>query len=152
MPQQIWRFLSARGRITRSRYWFGFGLCFLIAELSSQYSWIGHGLLGLFGIILVGIIGLPVFVLRLHDLGCRGWWLLLLFLNWVVFIGLLSLGLNTGPSASGQMEWAGRGILLGVTLLLILLPLNLWMMVQLGFLRGERVPNRYGADPLAPKD
>jgi uncharacterized membrane protein YhaH (DUF805 family) len=76
---------------------------------------------------------------RLHDRGHSAWWIAVL--SPVFIVVLLPL---MGPSATLEA-------ILDV-LLLICLPFALWLIVQLGFLKGTPGPNRYGRDPPKPAE
>lgn len=149
MTQQIWRFLSAQGRFTRKPYWFGNVLLipsFLVFENLSLR--LGNGLLlsALLAFNFAAIIALPHSIMRLHDRGRRGWWVMLPLSSCVVYAVSVLYALKTlNPSSSA----AELSFLIWFALfLIVLLLLNLWLMVELCFLRGDHGPNRYGEDPL----
>ena len=120
----------AAGRLDRRGYWIG-------AVVAMIVSAIGVAATG--GPVWTGVnIWTPLFMWflgrgRLRDLGVSPWWLLL-FLPWavtailVVDVGATLLGLPLGMSV--------EDVALGVALLAPL--------AALGFLPGQRRPNRYG--------
>ncbi|MDG2528284.1 DUF805 domain-containing protein [Caulobacter endophyticus] len=81
--------------------------------------------------------GVAVAVRRLHDRGKPGWWVL------VFGVGPYALsGVASGLYASGSAL-----ILAAPLLALAAVILSIWAWVELGFLRGARGDNRYGAEP-----
>jgi uncharacterized membrane protein YhaH (DUF805 family) len=83
--------------------------------------------------ILSWISGFAIGVKRLHDRGRSGWWILLFY----VAPGILA-GAGNGTDADLAQMILGLGALV----------LSIWGLVELGFLRGTRGPNRFGRDPL----
>lgn len=73
------------------------------------------------------IVGLK----RLHDRNKNVWWLVLFY---VAPFLLHSGGYAVGPGYALYLA-APAGVI------------NLWALVELGFLRGSRGPNRFGDDP-----
>jgi uncharacterized membrane protein YhaH (DUF805 family) len=73
-----------------------------------------------------------VAIKRLHDRNKSGWWLTLLF------------GVPILLNAGAYSVVSDEPLYLTVPALLI----NLWVLVELGFLRGSRGPNRFGEDPI----
>jgi uncharacterized membrane protein YhaH (DUF805 family) len=133
-----------RGRINRAKFWLAaliyfiaiFFTAFGLAIASELFKWVAAPIY-----LLLPISSVAVGIKRLHDRDKSGWWLLLFFLPPVVLavIGLL-----------GGSDEEGGGIpaqILGFAVLAI----NIWMLVELGCLRGTIGHNRYGADPVAPK-
>lgn len=140
-------FLSLQGRISRSTYWLG-GLAILVYELV---------LLGIFIALVadstqpipvrivevalpVGLLSLPavyaglaIAVKRLHDRDKSGWWVLLFY--WVPGI-LDQAARHLGEGALGWIFSTAS------------FAISIWALVELGFLRGTRGPNRFGSDPL----
>jgi uncharacterized membrane protein YhaH (DUF805 family) len=126
------------GRINRAKYWlavllwmiaWGVALAILFA-FGSSYFYPAIGL-----IILIGILGLvsgiAVGIKRLHDRNKSGWWLLLFYLLPAI---LQQIAPHVGPSGF-IFSIAGFAI-------------SVWMIVELGCLRGTAGPNEYGPDPL----
>ena len=92
--------------------------------------------------------GTPIFVVsmwflaattikRLHDRNKSGWWIVPFF---IVSNLLSKIGDRLGDSN------------VAVFLVLIAFVLNLWAVAELLFLKGTSGPNRFGPDPLAPRD
>jgi len=127
---------SFQGRINRAKYWIAvavyasllialFGLGFFF-----QFSaWFVVAALLL--ILAMGISGIAIGIKRLHDRDKTGWWLLVFYLLPPIFDGL------------------SRSIGFSLVFTLASAAVSLWMMVELGFLRGTSGPNQYGRDPLA---
>jgi len=93
------------------------------------------------GLILAGIIyvamivcGIFVGIKRLHDRDKSGWWLLFFYLVPGVLSALAQFsGMETVITIVGA----------------ICLAISIWMIVELGCLRGTVGDNQYGPDPLA---
>lgn len=127
---------SFQGRINRAKYWIAvvvygslliaiFGLGFFF-QFSAWFI-----VAALLLILAMGISGIAVGIKRLRDRDKTGWWLLLFYLLPPVFDGV------------------GRSIGFPLVFTLASAAVSLWMMVELGFLRGTSGPNQYGPDPLA---
>jgi len=127
---------SLQGRINRAKYWiavavygsllialFGLGFFFRFS------AWFVVAALLL--ILAMGISGIAVGIKRLHDRDKTGWWLLAFYLLPPIFDGL------------------GRSIGFSLVFTLASAAVSLWMVVELGFLRGTSGPNQHGPDPLA---
>lgn len=156
-------FFSLHGRIGRGRFWLGLlGLgvvttalaAYLLSEVFGQsYDALqpaalakpAQQLMALVSIILLYPL-LAVTVKRLHDRG-RGAWSALP----VVLAGLLPAAAVMGGLAgrAGDVV-AGRGSpleIIGVALFGLML---LVIVIDLGFLPGQKGVNRFGPDPRAP--
>jgi uncharacterized membrane protein YhaH (DUF805 family) len=82
--------------------------------------------------IVLFISGLAVSAKRLHDRDKSAWWILPYYF---------------GPGIISAIgEYAGAAKLVFTVLSLLL---SLWVIIDLGFLRGTSGPNKYGPDPLA---
>lgn len=142
---------SFDGRINRKSYWMGALLIFFVffaaamailkifglAVYSGPYS--GDSALSLVFAALVLFVSIPLMVKRLHDRNKSGhyvWPVCILELLWLAgdFSGI-----------TGNTEGSNT---LGLSLAAAYLIVTLWMLVELGFLRGTSGPNRFGADPL----
>ena len=84
-------------------------------------------------VILGWVSAFAIGVKRLHDRDRSGWWIVLFY----VVPGVLG---GAGKGTDGDLA---QGILGLATLVL-----SIWGLVELGFLRGTRGPNRFGPDPL----
>jgi uncharacterized membrane protein YhaH (DUF805 family) len=97
-----------------------------------------YGVLSLIFLVLLiagWVSALAIGVKRLHDRDRSGWWIV------VLYFGPTVLGAAQNSAESGTLA----SILLGLGAFAV----SLWALVELGFLRGTRGPNRFGADPLA---
>lgn len=128
-----------RGRATRKEYWKVFSIllgsvaivvCLTIADIIRERTVVCR----LFGIIL-GLCSIPISVRRLHDLGVGGW------------ILFLSIGINC--AARGMPE--ARNEVASLFLWCCALAFDIYWGVLMGFARGTKGQNKYGADPLETK-
>jgi uncharacterized membrane protein YhaH (DUF805 family) len=134
------------GRISRARYWkltllYLLGYVALAALLIAFAIMVGASLdspitiiaaiLSILVTISMTIAIASIGVRRLHDRGKNGWWLLLYYVvpSWIVSPG---------------SEWYGVGLIYNVIGLGILI----WVIVDLGCLRGEAGSNAFGPNPL----
>jgi uncharacterized membrane protein YhaH (DUF805 family) len=133
---------SFRGRLNRKPYWLATLAIIVVmgviaTVLISALGFSVEALLGgavVYLILLVPLIwiGLALGAKRLHDRDKSAWWLLVFYLAPAVLQ-------NVADQAGGA----------GWLLSLLAFAINIWMIVELGFLRGTVGPNRYGPDPLA---
>jgi uncharacterized membrane protein YhaH (DUF805 family) len=146
---------SLDGRIGRKSYWIG-SLIIIGAVLAVAFAIMtvwgntafdnpdggNNALSHMLGWALL-LASIPVSVKRLHDLNRSGHYL------WPIFIldALLTAGdlarvtgTATEPNAIGWVLIAVYGIY------------SLVLLIHLGFYRGTRGPNDFGADPLAPDE
>jgi uncharacterized membrane protein YhaH (DUF805 family) len=99
-----------------------------IFAMTQGYVWAGY--LAVTALTLVTLALIPISVRRLHDRGYTGW--LFLIAAFLFLVQLISSRIST-PSS----------------LLFILGIFQVWLTVQMFFLRGRAGGNRYGGDPLA---
>ena len=129
---------SFRGRINRLPFWLAsIAVALVLIVLVILSFGLGGPTEGTALVIFVlylpvAYVGLALGTKRLHDRDKSGWWLLLFYV------------------LPGILQWladmaGGAGIILQV----IALVLNIWALIELGFLRGTPWPNRFGPDPLA---
>jgi uncharacterized membrane protein YhaH (DUF805 family) len=84
------------------------------------------------------IAAIFVAIRRMHDRNRSGWWALLFTVAPLSLFGLAdTLVEMQAPAAS----------LAGLALLLPAMGLDLWALLEFGFLRGTRGPNRFGPEP-----
>src|SRR5690242_13236538 len=86
-------------------------------------------------VIVSWVSALAIGVKRLHDRDRSGWWIVLFYFG----PALLQAAQNSAES----------GTLASILLGLGAFAVSIWALVEFGFLRGTRGPNRFGADPLA---
>ena len=128
-----------RGRANRAKFWLiplvpllaSVALAALIFSVTDgPIGSLSAGLLVLGGVATIWVV-LAVSVRRLHDRNKSGHW------AWL-YLGVPALlnGLSSDPT--------------GLTLIGFVI--TIWYLVDCGFLRGTRGPNRYGPDPLGTAD
>jgi uncharacterized membrane protein YhaH (DUF805 family) len=126
-----------QGRINRGKYWLAV-LFYFIAMVIAVVLGILVPVIGLIVAIIIYIAvlvsGIFVGIKRLHDRDKSGWWLLLFY---------LVPGVLSGVGEASGMETVA--LVMG----LVSLAIAIWMLVELGCLRGTQGDNQYGADPLA---
>lgn len=92
------------------------------------------------GVIIFFILQLVpnviVSIKRLHDRNKNGWWILFFTVPPQLLAILIEWFIDDGP-ISYILQAPGFAI-------------SIWMIVELGFLRGTIGPNRFGDDPLSP--
>lgn len=124
---------SYQGRINRAKYWLA-ALAYLIVTMIIVACAFMVPLVGMV-VAVVGYIGILVSsvmvgIKRLHDRDKSGWWLLV-FIGGPVLLSAFSLLVDD--------NWL---VSLASTAIAI------WMIVELGCLRGTVGPNQYGPDPV----
>lgn len=158
-PSFFSQLFTFRGRTNRARYWL---VLLIFAGLSAigglgllVLRMLGQGAAAVSAVVPIALMGaaLAVYVLgavigifnairRLHDRNKSGHWLWLFYflpslLNVVVQI-MVPPGAN--PQQVNPVVFVP---------MLVSFAIILWAIVELGFLRGTRGPNRFGPDPLA---
>lgn len=145
-------FFDFRGRINRAKYWLAL-LIFLTADVVLFLLGWAFGNTAAFR-IFSDLVNLAIFassvavgVKRVHDRDRSAWWLFLFY----IAPGLFALpGLALIWAAMGSLGDARALSLLLLRLCLLgAFALAIWGVIELGFLRGTRGYNRFGADPLA---
>ena len=173
-----WLFTSFDGRIGRQSWWTGVGIFIVAAIVLNIILWpiLGSGSMGMMSdptkmqdpnfwsgfmraaafrrLIMLVIFIYPATALmgkRLNDRDRPEW---VKFAIWIpsvlmTLLGLLGLGWTVSDIGNGIMipQMSGLAKLLSV----ISLVLGIWLLVELGILRGTQGPNRFGPDPLAGK-
>jgi uncharacterized membrane protein YhaH (DUF805 family) len=145
-----WReyLFSFHGRINRAKWW-------LFLLLSIVYTFVEFVLcimlFGFTGILLGWLLALLVIwpsfaigVKRLHDRGKSGWWLLFFYLV-PGFLDGFNMATNPDMMSNEGMMASPMSLLLSLAAFAI----TIWMIVELGVLRGTVGDNKYGPDPLA---
>ena len=128
-----WLFLSFNGRIGREVWWLvvAFRLCLDRA----LYPLVGDEEASNYLTVALALAALQIAptVKRLHDVGRSGWW----FFPYVVLPGVLYyVAVSTGNNIVFVLaSFAG-------------LILAMWVIFELGFVKGSARDNRYGHDPL----
>ncbi|HYF07699.1 MAG TPA: DUF805 domain-containing protein [Acetobacteraceae bacterium] len=155
--------LGTRGRIRRRVWWLAYALpvlagllALVVPNLMIEYRtgqerslYRGAEWYLLFGLGWIATAGA---IRRLHDRGRSGW---LVLLAWVVLLLPWTGWMLFWEAARlhGQQAGAGMPIMVVIVVLLLVFALAcLWMVVELGFLRGTPGPNAYGPDPRGGRD
>jgi uncharacterized membrane protein YhaH (DUF805 family) len=133
-------FLSFSARISRAQYWLATVTLYalmsgLFAVFTDAHARISRVFLAAAGVMFLAICysKLSISAKRFHDRGKSGWAALFLFAPAPILIASELL----------QNE------LLGLLGKMFSLGIEIWFLVELGFLRGDVGPNRFGPDPLA---
>jgi len=135
-----------QGRLNRQPYWLiGIAIAVVItlvaifvvasAVLEHEIEGLAFAILVIFGILCIPLIwiGFAIGAKRLHDRDKSAWWLLVFYVL---------------PSILSQISYH-LGLMGGLVFSLASFGIAVWGLIELGFLRGTRGPNRYGPDPLA---
>jgi uncharacterized membrane protein YhaH (DUF805 family) len=137
---------GASGRINRVQYWRSLLIFFGAGLLVSVILLIAAGLAAPLLVVMLVIVfipwllwGLAFHTERLHDRGKNAWWLLLFY----AVPGLL------GHLAKGEWLAGAAGTGLHYVLTLTAFGLSIWGFVEIGCLRGNVGPNRYGSNLLS---
>lgn len=141
--QSLTGLFSFRGRASRLTYWrIGLATAAISAVLwvTTIFVTMGAGDIALIPILLVLpvlAVNLAVCVRRLHDRGKSAWWLLVFWAAPLVFLGL----------TQWLTDQTGEGGPAALATILTALALELWALVEIGFLRGSPGDNRFGPPP-----
>jgi uncharacterized membrane protein YhaH (DUF805 family) len=154
---------SFRGRINRKIYWLaglvslaliaaGGGIVFMTLSAThgemTPLAIVGIAI-GSAAILAAAWTGFALTVKRLHDRDKSAWWLI----PFVIVPDILQkVGDKMAPDAAIDAGDFSTPIIAGLVLMLIGLGISLWALVEFGFLRGTAGDNRYGPDPLAPRN
>ena len=150
MFQAIGDVLAFRGRLTRLGYWrwqlalvvigAGLGYAPVAVAMAGGPRWLSA--LAFAPMLIALIVSVGVVTRRLHDRGRGVGWLAVFMLTpWS--LAALSIWLTQGPGVFDQ-SWAPTAALAAS---LVSLALNLWGFVEIGLLRGNPGPNRFGPPP-----
>ena len=145
-------YASFDGRMRRRDYWFGlFGIVVMAFVLGSLLSLIiGPRWASLIGNIVVLYPVAALVTKRLHDRekAMNPW--LFVFLGVPLLVNLMqTLGIGFGEvSTTGNDPVVMPTGFVGLAVSAVAFAVGLWALVELGFLRGTRGPNRFGPDPV----
>ena len=143
-------FFGFKGRINRAKWWlavliyFVIGLILQIIVQAVEESF-AVNTLNLIVNVALFISALAVGSKCLHDRDKSGWWLLLLYITPTVLIMIGTLSYFYGIGAESD-----AAVIVGGVFNLVSLGFLIWMVVELGCLRGTIGANKYGPDLLAP--
>lgn len=137
-------FFSFSGRASRVEYWrvqfaqvvLAAVIMCLVVAATRLGGWLGAVPSLLFLPVLAA--GISVAVRRLHDRGKPAGWILVFAGGPYLLMGLAGLAYEDG---------ADIAVLIGALFSLASVILSIWAWIELGFLRGARGENRYGAAP-----
>ena len=134
---------SFRGRLNRANYWLAqliYVCTNLILVLLRLVMLPGLTYQALSMVVNFGIFvsGLAVATKRLHDRDKSAWWLLPYYVLPVLMVIAVVAYLNSSEEPPDFIDY----LLLGP------LAIWVWVVVDLGCLRGTVGPNKYGLDPL----
>ena len=136
--------LSLRGRISRSRFWIG---TLILAAVSFAATYLVLAAVGisnravLLSMLVAFALAYPSYAVmakRFQDRGKPGWTALIAIVP-VYAINLLQTFHVIDPYAPTPLYHVLNLAAIGI---------GLWILLELGFLKGTSGPNRYGADPL----
>ena len=141
------KWITFRGRASRSEFWFFALFSMLAGAIGSTLDLVFFGLMGHIQVFnpMVGVaLFLPSFavsVRRLHDIDRSGWWLGVLYLA-TAFVVIYTLMMIAGNGISRSFDPDGLLPFMGATVIAFVL----YMIVLLVFycIRGTPGPNRYG--------
>ena len=144
------------GRISRKSFWFGMFAIIIISIVAGLFVFtliLSSGFLGrLLSLILSLVLLYPmtaITIKRLHDRGKAAMpWVAIFFVPGIIFniLSLFQIGFTTMEIAENEIQIPGTG---AYVMMLIMMVIGLWMLIDLGFLRGTNGDNQYGVDPLA---
>jgi uncharacterized membrane protein YhaH (DUF805 family) len=141
---------SFQGRINRAKYWtvmlvylailivctvfaiIGLGISSAIPSTGASMSYLFMAIFALVCLVTMWS-SIAVGIKRLHDRDQSGWWML-------VFSGVSTIVSLLEETAATP----GSQFILGVGSFAV----TIWIIIELGFLRGTQGPNRFGSDPL----
>ena len=155
-------YFSPAGRIGRGRFWLGLiGLIFIEAAFNYWLAtaMFGHDVLdpqsgGLakparqLSLLIDLIFLFPTFVVltkRFHDRDKGAVWALPFLLAYAALIAGFIVGVLVMDMPANAADLHPAGVAIALIWLVVLL----WIIVELGCLRGVSGSNRYGPDPLA---
>lgn len=141
-----WRnYFTFDGRLNRKPYW----LMSLIMIGVGLLAFIVIGMLAALTPLL-WVLAAPPFVAffwaslsiatrRLHDRNKSAWWLVL-YQGVPILLDILRYAATAGGGPAGPADLLG----------LISLGISMWVLADLGFMKGKPGHNRFGDDPLGP--
>lgn len=155
----IGQWLGFRGRIGRRTFWLGYALPLLLASIVANVVDAALGFATMGDAVpadevqagpVTGLVALLTLwpalagaIKRLHDRDRSGWWIGGYYLLAATFAVLVLTGAVMAAAGAG-----GGMMMLSMVTAVVLLGYAIWLLVEIGFLRGTPGPNRYGPDPL----
>jgi uncharacterized membrane protein YhaH (DUF805 family) len=138
-------FFKFNGRANRAKFWTAaliftaINLVLVILGYVTDQSVVFQALNGMLSIVLL-ISSIAVSVKRLHDRNKSGWYLLLFYFVPGV---LAAVSVLIG-------EFVEDSSIIATVLALLAFAIIVWVVIELGCLRGTVGVNQYGPDPVAP--
>lgn len=145
-------FLSTNGRVSRKTWWMGFIILLVVSiVLSLLLSLLGLGM-GSWGQLIV-------FLLLFYPAWCMGvkrrqdrdnngldYKILAVLSGVMTLLQIFGIGMTPTDFGNGVVMMQPTGFMLAIQLIVAIF--GLYVIVQLGFLKGTAGPNSYGPDPL----
>lgn len=142
LVEKLKPFFALTGRASRLEYWrvqlaqvvlSAVVMCLVVAA-TVVGGWLGAVPSLLFLPVLAA--GVATTIRRLHDRDKAAWWIMVFAAGPYALFGVAALAYEDG---------ADIAILIGLALSLAATGLSIWAWIELGFLRGTKGENRYGA-------
>lgn len=135
-----WKYLltSFEGRINRKPYWLATLALIVAVIVLNIIIFAIVGVMGLVvGYIIIAILtiypSLALMTKRFHDRGKSGWWSLVFYAPTLI---------------NSAISYVDPGGTLTMISSIIMLIVTIWLIVELGFLKGKPGSNEYGPNPL----
>ncbi len=143
-------FTAYEGRISRKWFWIGTALLVVVGLIivfgsTATFGERDYQLFRLNGLVITIIFLYPllaVWVKRLHDRGRPGYTVAIFVIPWVVHHVSNVIGITGNPFNPNSLD---------VMFFIVNIIVGIWLVVDLGILRGTRGVNAYGGDPLQPQ-
>jgi uncharacterized membrane protein YhaH (DUF805 family) len=138
-------FFKFDGRVNRAPFWIAalifavINIALLLLGYLTEQSGLFQAVNGMLSIVIL-ISGIAVGIKRLHDRNKSGWYLLLFYFVPGV---LAAVSVLIG-------EFVEDSSIIATVLALLALAIIVWVVIELGCLRGTVGVNPYGPDPVAP--
>lgn len=147
-------FFSPAGRLNRARFWFGLSV-WIVALLAVAFA---------SGLVIGMLIGATDFSMELSR--SVGFLVSLMFLYplyalmakrlqdrgrpaWMALIGIVPVFIVQYLSSQGLIAGGGEPTIAEVVLGWIIILVVIWVVIDLGIMKGTPGPNRFGPDPLS---
>ena len=162
---------SSQGRIPRSTWWYfrlavagimvGLSVVAVIfsaligGSLSASDSSAVYVILLCVGVpayLFIIVTDIMVSIKRCHDRNRSGWFLLWSYIPSTIYSIFSWLFVLPYPSSYGYdpSSMASFALVINCVLSLVTFGTGLWVLIELGFLKGTAGPNQYGPDPTIP--
>ncbi len=145
--EDLFEFLfGASGRINRAKYWRSVLIYIGAGMMTAVILFTAAGIATPLVVVAIVVVVLPLLLWglsfttrRLHDRNKSAWWLIVFYV------------LPSALTQPAKFEWPTgiAGTALQTILALAALALMIWGFVEIGCLRGNTGPNKYGSNPLS---